>query len=65
MEFLDPGVVLAGPSEDALVYGLSVCLPSGQGYHDDELTDKKLDLICGVYHVYTSELSLLCYIYYY
>ncbi|KAJ7078204.1 hypothetical protein C8R44DRAFT_754951 [Mycena epipterygia] len=46
--------VLRGPSDDALVDG--ICLWDGHStsaYWDDHLTDREIDLICGVYHVAT------------
>jgi hypothetical protein len=54
MEFLEPGLVLAGPSDDALAHGQSFH-PTADApkYCDDELTSDELDLVCGVYQVQT------------
>jgi hypothetical protein len=54
MEFIEPGLVLAGPSDDALVCGQPFRPTAGDlEYWDDELTVDELDLICGVYRVRT------------
>jgi hypothetical protein len=60
MEFLEPGLVLAGPSDDALTHGQSFRpTAGGPEYSDDDLTSDELDLICGVYQVRTGNLHLL------
>ncbi|KAJ7099600.1 hypothetical protein C8R43DRAFT_907503 [Mycena crocata] len=46
--------VLRGPSDDATING--ICLWDGhsqQAYWDDTLTEQEIDLICGVYRIYT------------
>jgi hypothetical protein len=59
MEFLEPGLVLAGPSDDALVCGQSFRPIAGNpDYYDDYLKPDELDLICGVYQVRTGILNL-------
>lgn len=58
MEFIEPGLVLAGPSDDALARGQSLRpTAGGPEYFDDELTSNELDLICGVYQVRTGILN--------
>jgi hypothetical protein len=44
---------LDGPSEDALLYGSYLQTSSLGLTYDDALSADELDLICGVYHVYT------------
>lgn len=51
MEFLGPQDVLVGPSEQAFTRHQQ------SGLYDDDLTDDELNLICGVYKVYTGELT--------
>ena len=64
VEFLDPGVVCVGPSDDVLDLSIKHRSPSGQDYCDDDLTEEELDILCGVYKVYTGGLVLKCYIHY-
>ena len=52
-EFLDHDVVLMGPSQSTL-YGMRAIFNcEGTNFCDDQLTEDELDLICGVYKVYT------------
>jgi hypothetical protein len=57
-EFLDNDVVLMGPSQNALHGMLGVFRYGDTNFCDDELTDEEMDLICGVYKVYTGVESL-------
>jgi len=47
---------LEGPSENVLEHGSLLTLPSGNQLWDDDLSDAELDLICGVYKVYTGKI---------
>ena len=50
-----------GPSEDVYVYAQAFVPERGDYYYDDALSSDELDVICGVYKVYTaSEWSILC-----
>jgi hypothetical protein len=52
-EFLDYDVVLIGPSQSAL-YGMQAMFDcNGTTFRDDKLGEDEMDLICGVYKVYT------------
>lgn len=44
----------AGPSEDFIYYGQVFVPPRGDHYYDDGLSSDELDVICGVYKVYTA-----------
>jgi hypothetical protein len=52
---------LEGPSEHVLKHGAFITLPSGNQFWDDELSDAELDLICGVYKVYTGKIVGKCF----
>jgi hypothetical protein len=56
-EFLDNEAVLMGPSEHALhgILGMFTC--NGTKFCDDQLTESEMDLISGVYKVYTGVAS--------
>jgi hypothetical protein len=56
MEFIYPGLVLMGPSENVAHFGDVVQTPDGP-IVDNNLTQEELNLICGVYEVYTGELT--------
>ena len=45
-------LVAAGPSEDVLQFGRQRFYNTGE-YWDDELTEDEMDLICGVYKLYS------------
>lgn len=45
-------LVAAGPSEDVLRFGRQRFYKTGE-YWDDELTEDEMDLICGVYKLYS------------
>ncbi|PIL26011.1 hypothetical protein GSI_11765 [Ganoderma sinense ZZ0214-1] len=45
---------LAGPSEDIYDYGQAFVPERGDNYYDDALSSDELDVICGVYKVYTT-----------
>lgn len=45
-------VVVNGPSDDVIRFGSSMSY-SGNEYWDDALTDDEMDLICGVYKLYS------------
>jgi hypothetical protein len=56
MQTLHEDVVIAGPSES--VYGSGTCFSdndSGKHWWDDDLTVEEMDLICGVYKVFTGK----------
>ncbi|KAF8219460.1 hypothetical protein L208DRAFT_1223903, partial [Tricholoma matsutake] len=52
-EFLDNEAVLMGPSEHAMhgILGMFTC--NGTKFSDDQLTKSEMDLISGVYKIYT------------
>jgi len=56
MEYLSPKTVLTGPSDNA---SQMYCLLDSQEYCDDDLSSDELELICGVYKVYTGNLIFL------
>jgi hypothetical protein len=59
MEFLSPGIVLAGPSDIASASGYIMHLLGIGDFCDDDLSEDELDLICGVYRVYTGNAVLI------
>ena len=59
MEYVDPGRVIAGPTGNS-VTGHTLRFPNNHVYCDDNLTEDELDLICGVYKVYTGKKLLHC-----
>jgi hypothetical protein len=58
VEAVDVGSVLAGPSSDAL-QGHSFTTHHGFNYCDDALTEEEVELIVGVYRIYTGTRLLL------
>jgi hypothetical protein len=52
MEFISPGSILTGPSDAALSRGQAFRF-SDNVFIDNCLNEDELDLICGVYRVYT------------
>ena len=55
MEATGYHAALGGPSENLSEHGGLLSLSSGEQLWDDELSDAELDLICGVYKVYTGK----------
>jgi hypothetical protein len=53
MEFIGPGCVLTGPSDVASSEGQIFHFTDDTIFCEDILNDDELDLICGVYRVYT------------
>ena len=45
-------VVLNGPSDDVLEFGSKICY-NGNEFWDDGLNKAEMDLICGVYKLYS------------
>jgi hypothetical protein len=56
LETICPGIALTGPSENIAHFGDIVETPDGP-IVDDSLTEEELNLICGVYDVYTGKPS--------
>jgi hypothetical protein len=51
-------VVINGPSDDVLKFGSQMCYGENE-YWDDGLDDAEMDLICGVYKLYSKCRTLL------
>jgi hypothetical protein len=56
LEAICPGIALMGPSDTVAHFGDVLQSPDGP-LVDDSLTEEELNLICGVYDVYTGELT--------
>jgi hypothetical protein len=55
---LNYDAVIAGPSDNVYDNGLFLHFSDGQISLDDDLSEAELDLICGVYKVYTGMCSV-------
>jgi hypothetical protein len=55
MEFMTPSGVLAGPSDIASTRGRVIRISGVGDFCDDELSENDIDIICGVYQVYTGK----------
>jgi hypothetical protein len=52
-EILSPGDVLTGPTADVCYHGHALTCPNNQILWDDDLSEDELDMICGVYKIFT------------
>jgi hypothetical protein len=52
-ETLSPGDVLAGPTANVCCHGHALTSPNNQSLWDDDLSEDELDMICGVYKIFT------------
>ncbi|KAF8592246.1 hypothetical protein K439DRAFT_1313778, partial [Ramaria rubella] len=59
IESLGALAALEGPSLDSVALGHSWKHPDGTLLYDDEISDTEMDLICGVYGIYTGIISHL------
>ena len=55
-ESIDNNAVLIGLTDEAFIRGDVVCFDTNLECWDDKLTDEDINLICGVYKVYTGML---------
>ena len=59
LEILGPealGRAMDGPSQDVWRHGRELRPERGDSLYSDALSDYELDIVCGVYHVYTGKL---------
>lgn len=60
IEALGMAPALSGPSTDVYDHGQFIIPQTGTQFWDDALTEEELDLICGVYKVYTGRILCVC-----
>ena len=58
METLDAGIGMNGPSSHACYHRFWHQSAALGAVFDNELTSEEVNLICGVYHIYTQNVSL-------